>query len=87
MYIVYILKSLKSPKKTYVGLTIKDVKSRLKEHNSGLSTYTKSNKPWELIYFESFYCELCAGKRELFLKSGIGYRFRRLILDNYSKLK
>lgn len=86
MYTVYILKSLKDPTKSYVGLTIKQVKERLREHNKGLSKSTKTNKPWELIYFENFYCELCADKREQFLKSGSGYRLRKLILDNYSKL-
>ncbi len=86
MYSVYILKSLKSPTKTYVGLTIKQVKDRLKEHNEGLSKSTKHDKPWELIYFENFYCKLCSDKREQFLKSGFGCRFRKLILDNYSKL-
>lgn len=86
MFTVYILKSLKNPTKSYVGLTIKHVKDRLKEHNEGLSNYTKTDKPWELVYFENFYCKLCADKREQFLKSGFGYRFRKMILENYSKL-
>lgn len=87
MYTVYILKSLRNPTKSYVGRTIKPVKVRLSEHNSGLSKSTKSDKPWELIYFENFYCELCADKRELFLKSGFGYRLRKLILENHIRLK
>jgi len=73
--------------KTYVGNTIKPIEVRLKEHNDGLSQYTKKEKPWEMIYFENFYCKLCADKREQFLKSGIGFRFRKIILENYSKLK
>jgi len=87
MYIVYILKSLKRSAKTYVGLTIKDIGKRLKEHNDGLSQYTKTDRPWKLIYFENFYCKLCAEKREQFLKSGFGFRFRKVILNNYLKLK
>jgi len=86
MYKVYILKSIKNSKKSYVGLTTKDIKLRLEEHNSGLSRFTKTDKPWRLIYFENFYCKLCAEKREVFLKSGIGYRFRKIILDNFNKL-
>ena len=76
MFIVYILKS--KIEKTYVGFTIKKIEDRLNEHNQGLSPYTNADKPWELIYFETFYCRLCAEKREKFLKSGFGYRFRKL---------
>jgi putative endonuclease len=60
---------------------------RLKEHNAGLSQFTKAFRPWELIYFETFYSELCADKRERFLKSGVGFRFRKIMLENYKKLK
>ena len=87
MYNVYILKSIKDSSKTYVGLTLKDQYIRLKEHNNGESQSTKHFRPWELIYYENFYCKLCADKREIFLKSGIGYRFRKIIVDNYRKLK
>lgn len=87
MYHVYIIQSLANLEKTYVGLTTKEPKERLEEHNKGLSTYTKTGKPWQLIYFENFYCKLCAEKREKFLKSGFGYRFRKVILENYSALQ
>ncbi len=86
MYSVYILKSIKKPQRTYVGSTIKNVSERLIEHNSGLSQFTKADRPWEIIYFEKFYCKLCTEKREQFLKSGFGYRFRKVILQNYKKL-
>lgn len=85
MYHVYILKSLKNPGKSYVGFTIKDPKSRLAEHNNGLSKFTKTDRPWKLIYYEDFYCRLCAEKREIFLKSGFGYRLRKLIFKNFDK--
>lgn len=87
MYKVYILRSLKNKQKSYVGLTIKEVEERLAEHNQGLSTYTKTDKPWELVYYELFYCKLCAEKREQFLKSGLGYKFKKFILENYCKEK
>lgn len=82
MYKVYLLKSIKFPKKSYVGVTIKDTKVREKEHNNGLSQSTKAYRPWRLVYFETFYCELCASKREKFLKSGFGFKLRKLILNN-----
>jgi putative endonuclease len=87
MYHVYLLKSLKDSSKSYIGLTIKPPRVRLKEHNNGLSTYTKTNKPWELVYFENFYCKLCADKREQFLKSGFGYRLRKLLLAYSGNLR
>jgi putative endonuclease len=86
MYHVYLLRSLNNIKKSYVGLTTKPIKDRLSEHNKGLSQYTKTDKPWELVYFENFYCKLCADKREQFLKSGFGYRLRKLLLENYKNL-
>jgi putative endonuclease len=87
VYKVYILQSLRFEKKTYVGKTIKTVTERLNEHNLGLSPYTKAFKPWKLIYYETFYCDSCADKREQFLKSGVGFRFRKIILENHDKLK
>lgn len=36
--------------------------------------------------YENFYCKLCADKREQFLKSGFGYRFRKIIIQHYEKL-
>ena len=87
MYHVYLLRSVKNPEKSYIGLTIKPPKVRLKEHNDGLSLFTKTDKPWELIYFENFYCKICADKREQFLKSGFGYRLRKLLLGNSKDLR
>ena len=75
-YNIYVLKSIKNSKR-YVGITTKDPKIRLKEHNEGSNEFTRLNKPYELIYYELGYCKTCALKREKFLKSGQG----RKILD------
>lgn len=83
MYKVYILKSLVNKDKSYVGKTIKPIEIRLNEHNKGLSRFTKIYKPWKLIYYEQFYCQVCAEKREVFLKSGLGYKIRKLIVEHY----
>ena len=83
MYQVYLLRSKNNKSRSYVGLTIKGVLNRLTEHNSGESKSTKPFIPWELVYFENFYCKTCAERREKFLKSGFGYRLRKLILNNY----
>lgn len=75
-YNIYVIKSLKNNKR-YVGMTSKDVSSRLEEHNNGVNKFTKNNRPFKLIYFETDYCKDCALKREKFLKSGKG----RALLD------
>lgn len=70
MYYVYILKS-KSGGKLYKGLT-NNLKRRLSEHNAGMSTFTKNNGPWSLIYYEVFINKEDAAREEKFLKSGKG---------------
>jgi putative endonuclease len=89
MYKVYLLQSLSHFEKSYVGLTTKKIKIRLEEHNAGFSKYTKAFLPWKIVYFEQFYCKLCAEKREEFLKNGVGYQIRKhlLLLQNSSLKK
>ena len=78
MYYVYVLKSLRDGS-LYIGYTT-DLRKRVIEHNSGLSTYTKSKMPWELIYYEAFKNRLDAKDREEYLKSGWGFRSIKKIL-------
>jgi len=52
MYHVYIIKS-KEDNSLYVGYT-NDIERRLQEHNSGRVGYTKTHRPWTLVYYESF---------------------------------
>jgi putative endonuclease len=66
MYYVYLLKSQKNGS-LYVGYA-KDIKRRLKEHNTGLVGYTRKYLPWMLIYYESFISLEDAKKREKSLK-------------------
>jgi len=47
LYTVYVLESESS--KRYIGMT-SDLEHRLNKHNSGLSTYTKREKNWSLIW-------------------------------------
>jgi len=56
---------------------------RLYEHNIGMSTLTKHNGPFQLIFYESYYCKTDALHHEKFLKSGVGNKLVRLIIDNY----
>ena len=67
MYWVYILRS-KSNNKFYVGCTDNIIR-RVKEHNLGLSKYTKGKGPWVIIYPDEFKSLSDARKREKQIKS------------------
>lgn len=72
-YYTYVLRSEKDGK-LYVGYT-NDLKSRLKQHDSGLVLSTKPRRPLKLIYFEACTSEEKAIKREKYFKSGFGRNF------------
>ncbi len=74
MYFVYVLKSLKNGKR-YVGSTKLKPEERLREHNWGSNKFTKSNKPFTLIYKEKYATIVFARQRENFLKSGAGRKY------------
>ncbi|MEK7624586.1 MAG: GIY-YIG nuclease family protein [Patescibacteria group bacterium] len=80
MYYVYILQSKKTGK-IYKGCT-KDLKNRLKEHNSGHTQSTKADIPWKLIYCEIFTNKTDARREELFLKTGKGRERIKYLLQN-----
>mgnify|MGYP001592272314 CR=1 FL=1 len=76
MYYVYILVSEKMPDKVYVGFTT-NLTKRLQEHNGGLSTYTKSFKPWKMVCAIRFTESEQAEKFERYLKKGSGFAFMK----------
>ncbi|OGU54938.1 MAG: endonuclease [Ignavibacteria bacterium RBG_13_36_8] len=73
MFYVYILKSLKT-NTNYYGYT-SNLEKRLAYHNSGKSKYTKSKRPWKIIYSEVFETKHEAMEREKYFKSIEGYRW------------
>jgi predicted GIY-YIG superfamily endonuclease len=73
MYFVYILRSRVDESK-YIGVT-KDLKRRFNEHNSGATDYTKSKRPYKLIWFGCFPNKEKAYNFEKYLKSSSGYAF------------
>ncbi len=64
---VYILQS-KQDGSYYVGST-QDIQERLERHNQGRTKYTKSKRPWELVYSEEHPDRSKAIKREDEIKS------------------
>ncbi|MBU0649041.1 GIY-YIG nuclease family protein [Patescibacteria group bacterium] len=80
MHYVYIIKSKKYPKELYKGYA-KDLKERIRRHNSGSSKYTAQFKPWEIIFYCAFKDKKQALGFEKYLKtaSGIAFMRKRLI--------
>jgi putative endonuclease len=77
MTTVYVLKSIRHGKR-YVGLTEREVETRINEHNSGVTPWTRENGPFELVYSEIYENHDFARRRERYFKSGKGRR----ALDN-----
>ena len=82
MHYVYILRSIISPERTYVGYT-SDLKARFKAHNEGQSPHTNKYKPWTLEWYCAFPDKWKAMAVESYLKSHSGNAFmnKRLILQ------
>ena len=75
MYYMYVLKSL-SNSLHYVGSTA-DLKRRVADHNHSKTGWTRSGRPWKLIYYEAFSTLLLAQRRERKLKQ-FGKRWSEL---------
>ena len=63
MNYVYLLESLDSDKKHYIGST-NDLKRRFSEHNSNKGSKTTEGRKWKLIYYEAYETLELARKRE-----------------------
>jgi len=85
MYYTYILYSSKS-KNFYYGYT-KNLKERLKLHQSGKVISTKTFLPWKLVWYSAFENMKLAKDFELYLKSGSGKAFAYKRLLNSGVLK
>jgi putative endonuclease len=81
MYYVYILKSKKDDS-FYVGYT-KELKSRIREHETGKVISTKNRLPIKLVYYEACLNSEDATRRERYLKTSWGKRYIKNRLENY----
>jgi predicted GIY-YIG superfamily endonuclease len=73
---VYILKSLLTSNKYYVGITSNPA-ARLGAQNAGLSAHTARHRPWKYLVVIEFEEEEAAAQFERYLKTGSGREFAR----------
>lgn len=77
-FIVYIIQSKKTGR-YYIGYT-ENLVNRLRQHNNGATKSTQSQRPWKLVYQESYPNKRSAGERERQIKSYHGGEaFKKLI--------
>jgi putative endonuclease len=80
MQYVYVLQSLQSPERHYVGCT-DDVAERLRRHNAGVSEsqsrHTSLGGPWKIVVEVGFEDRAKAFAFEKYLKSGSGRAFAK----------
>lgn len=69
-YYVYILQSEKD-KMFYVGYT-KDLDNRIRLHNSGQVSSTKTRRPFKIVYYEACFNQQDATHKEKYLKTSWG---------------
>ncbi len=65
-YYTYILYS-STRDRYYIG-SCSDVNIRLRRHNAGATTSTKSGRPWKVMYTESYSTKTEALQREMQIK-------------------
>ncbi|NNK19316.1 MAG: GIY-YIG nuclease family protein [Maribacter sp.] len=75
MFFVYVLYS-DGFNRFYIGFS-QHVDNRLKVHNAGQNKSTKPYIPWRLVHSEEFNSRNEARKREKYLKSANGRRWRK----------
>ena len=81
MYYVYILVSL-ADGSLYTGQT-NNLKSRLDRHNAGLITSTKSKRPYEIGYVESYATRSEAMWREWELKKKWNTERKKKLVERF----
>ncbi|MAF80304.1 excinuclease ABC subunit C [bacterium] len=83
-YYVYVLRS-KNSTIWYTGFTA-DLRKRFKEHSNEKIGWTKSRRPFELMYYEACKNITDARSREKYLKSGMGKRYLKNRLKRFLSL-
>ena len=79
MFFVYVLFS-DGFKKFYVGIS-ENLDARLKQHNNGETKSTKPYIPWRIVHAEEYEFRTEARKREKYLKSAAGRKWRKININ------
>ena len=74
MFYAYVLKSALS-KTIFIKVIVTIFKTRLSQHNAGMTASIKPYLPFEIAYFEEFQTEQEAVSRERYFKSSAGRRY------------
>ncbi|MFC1687283.1 GIY-YIG nuclease family protein [Patescibacteria group bacterium] len=85
MYCVYFIYSDKL-NRAYIGQTA-NINKRLNAHNRGKVKSTRMGTPWRLLGIEEYSDRWMAMRREKYLKSLYGYKTRKRIVEELTKLK
>lgn len=73
MHLVYFLKSIPNPERTYTGYSGQETAEvRLANHNTGSSPVTRPYKPWQLCTYLVFPEENKARRFEAYCHTGSG---------------
>lgn len=79
---VYVIQSIDGLHQ-YVGMSA-DPERRLKEHNAGQSRFTKTFRPWKIVYIEAAGNREDARKLEKYYKSAAGRRKIKMLLESHT---
>ena len=79
---VYIIQS-QTDESYYIG-TSRDLTERIERHNQGLSKYTKSKRPWNLVYFEEHADRSDAMKREYAIKRRKSKEYLAKLIERFN---
>ena len=78
---VYVIQSVDGLHQ-YVGMSA-NPECRLKEHNAGQSRFTKTFRPWKIVYIEEAGTREDARRLERYYKSAAGRRKIKMILESH----
>jgi predicted GIY-YIG superfamily endonuclease len=76
MYYVYLIESVPTPTRHYVGFST-DLRQRLIDHNEGKLPTTAPHRPWRVKTYLAFSSKKQALAFEKYLKSGSGHAFSK----------
>ena len=80
---LYIIQSEKDAS-FYIGTT-QNLDDRILRHNQGQSKYTKTKRPWKIVYYEEHPNRSSAMKKEYALKRRKSKDFIEAIIESFQK--